>query len=93
MYKEVGLLELSERRSNLHKLYQFFKMQNGLTALYLTNILQPRTVEVKNLRIPYVMLTVIDKLLRAHKCMLVLFSRQLYLHEILFQLQLRPRTL
>ena len=32
---ELGWLKLSERR-NLHKLYQFFKMENGLSPMYLT---------------------------------------------------------
>ena len=47
LYKEVGWLKLSERR-NLHKLYQFYKMQNGLTPLYLTNILPPRIGDVSS---------------------------------------------
>ena len=47
LYKEVGWLKLSERR-NLHKLYLFFKMQNGQTPLYLSNILPSRTGDVSS---------------------------------------------
>ena len=41
LYKELGWLKLSERRV-LHKLFLFFKMENGLTPLYLTNLIPPR---------------------------------------------------
>ena len=41
LYKELGWLKLSERR-DLHKLFLFFKMENGLTPLYLTNLIPPR---------------------------------------------------
>ena len=41
LYKELGWLKLSERRGR-HKLYMFFKMENGLPPLYLADIIPPR---------------------------------------------------
>ena len=41
LYKELGWLKLSERR-DLHKLFSFFKMENGLAPLYLTDLITPR---------------------------------------------------
>ena len=40
LYTEVGWLQLPERR-NLNNLHHFFKIQNGLTPLYLTNVFPP----------------------------------------------------
>ncbi|MCG8113710.1 MAG: reverse transcriptase domain-containing protein [Candidatus Thiodiazotropha taylori] len=45
LYAELGWLKLSERR-NLHKLYLFFKMENNLTPLYLTELIPPRVGDV-----------------------------------------------
>ena len=44
---ELGWLKLSERR-NLHKLYQFFKLENDLSPMYLTNLIPPRVGERTN---------------------------------------------
>ena len=38
LYKELGWWKLSERR-DLHKLFLFFKMNHGLSPLYLSNLL------------------------------------------------------
>ena len=40
LYKELGRLKLSERR-DLHKLFFFFKMDQGMAPLYLPNLLPP----------------------------------------------------
>lgn len=45
LYAELGWLRLSERR-NLHKLYMFFKMENNLTPLYLTELIPPRVGDI-----------------------------------------------
>ncbi|MCG8046493.1 MAG: hypothetical protein N0E48_12760, partial [Candidatus Thiodiazotropha endolucinida] len=45
LYAELGWLKLSERRQ-LHKLYLFFKMENNLTPLYLTELIPPRVGDV-----------------------------------------------
>ena len=44
LYKEIGWLKLSQRR-DLHKLYLFYKMQNGLSPEYLCNLLPGRVGE------------------------------------------------
>ena len=47
LYAELGWLKLSERR-NLHKLFLFFKMDNGQAPLYLTGLIPPRVGDVSN---------------------------------------------
>ena len=41
LYRELGWLKLSERRK-LHKLFLFYKMQNGLAPDYLVDLVPPR---------------------------------------------------
>ena len=41
LYRELGWLKLSERRK-LHKLFFFYKMQNGLAPDYLVDLVPPR---------------------------------------------------
>ena len=41
LYRELGWLKLSERRE-LHKLFLFYKMQNGLAPDYLVDLVRPR---------------------------------------------------
>ena len=41
LYKELGWLKLYERRG-LYKHFLFFKIENGLTPLYLTDLIPPR---------------------------------------------------
>ena len=41
LYQELGWLKLSERRK-LHKLFLFYKMENGLAPNYLAELIPPR---------------------------------------------------
>ena len=41
LYTELGWIKLSDRRS-LHKLFLFFKMENGLTPHYLSDLIPAR---------------------------------------------------
>ena len=41
LYQELGWLKLSERRK-LHKLFLFYKMENGLAPDYLAEMIPPR---------------------------------------------------
>ena len=41
LYRELGWLELSERRK-MHKLFLFYKMQNGLVPDFLTELVPSR---------------------------------------------------
>ena len=41
LYQELGWLKLSERRK-LHKLFLFYKMENGLAPDYLAELIPPR---------------------------------------------------
>ena len=47
LYAELGWLKLSERR-NIHKLFLFFKMENGQAPLYLTDLIPPRVGDISN---------------------------------------------
>ena len=47
LYEELGWLKLSERR-HLHKLFLFFKMEKGLTPLYLTHLIPLRVGDKTN---------------------------------------------
>ena len=47
LYAELGWLKLSERR-NLHKLFLFFKMENGQAPPYLTDLIPPRVGDISN---------------------------------------------
>lgn len=47
LYAELGWLRLSERR-DLHKLFLFFKMENGQTPLYLTDLIPPRVGDLSS---------------------------------------------
>ena len=47
LYAELGWLKLSERR-NLHKLFVFFKIENGQAPLYLTDLIPPRIGDISN---------------------------------------------
>lgn len=47
LYTELGWVKLSDRRS-LHKLFLFFKMVNGLTPNYLSNLVPPRVGDVSS---------------------------------------------
>ena len=51
LYAELGWIKLSDRRS-LHKLFLFFKMENGLTPQYLSDLIPARVADVSayNLR-------------------------------------------
>ena len=51
LYAELGWIKLSDRRS-LHKLFLFFKMENGLTPQYLSDLIPASVVDVSayNLR-------------------------------------------
>ena len=46
-YKELGWLKLSERR-RLHILFLYFKMEKGLTPLYLTHLIPLRVGDTTN---------------------------------------------
>ena len=48
--KELGWLKLFERRS-LHKLFLFFKMNHGLSPLYLSNLLPPHVGDLSSYRL------------------------------------------
>ena len=50
LYKELGWLKLSERR-DLHKLFLFFKMNHGLSPLYLSNLLPLHVGELSSYRL------------------------------------------
>ena len=50
LYKELGWLKLSERR-DLHKLFLFFKMNHGLSPLYLSNLLPLHAGELSSYRL------------------------------------------
>ena len=50
VYKELGWLKLSERR-DLHKLFLFFKMNHGLSPLYLSNLLPLHVGELSSYRL------------------------------------------
>ena len=50
LYKELGWLKLSERK-DLHKLFLFFKMNHGLSPLYLSNILPLHVAELSSYRL------------------------------------------
>ena len=50
LYKELGWLKLSERR-DLHKLFSFFKMNHGLSPLYLSNLLPLHVGELSSYRL------------------------------------------
>ena len=45
LYAELGWIKLSDRRS-LHKLFLFFKMENGLTPQYLSDLIPARVGDV-----------------------------------------------
>ena len=47
LYKERGWLKLSERR-DLHTLFFFFKMNHGLSPLYLSNLLSSHAGDVSS---------------------------------------------
>ena len=50
LYAELGWLKLSERR-NLHKLFLFFKVENGQAPFYLTDLIPPRVGGISNYRL------------------------------------------
>ena len=47
LYAELGWFKLSERR-NLHKLFLFFKMENGQAPPYPTDLIPPRVGDISN---------------------------------------------
>ena len=50
LYKEIGWLKLSERRY-LHKLFLFFKLNHGLSPLYISNLDPPHVGDVSSYRL------------------------------------------
>ena len=82
LYAELGWLKLSERRK-LHKLYLFYKMQNGLVPDYLADLVP---------HILCVMPKISYKFMHHHDHILNRFFRQQFGHGIVFRVILeQPR--